>query len=122
MINRQRRCLMLKMSKRTEWRFAAVVGAEVDIVQDARILLKLGIDFQHNVILVELREHGRYLTLTKRIIEGVVDSRSRDAQPRRRGPVNHKLNAETIVLLVGSDIAQRWHCPKLVEQLCGPDV
>ena len=46
------------------------------------LLLELRRDFQHHVILVELREHGRHLALAERVVERVVDQLRRDAEPR----------------------------------------
>jgi hypothetical protein len=42
-------------------------------VQIRGILLELRIDFQHHVVLVQLREHRRDLPLAEGVVERVVD-------------------------------------------------
>ena len=45
-------------------------------------LLEVGLHFQHHVVLVQLREHGRDLPLAEGVVERVVDHLRRDAEAR----------------------------------------
>ena len=47
--------------------------------------------FEHDAVLVQLREHGRDLALAEGVVERVVDRLRRDAEPRRRIAVDHQL-------------------------------
>src|SRR5208282_4446668 len=46
------------------------------------IVLETGAHFQHDVILVQLREHGGDFTLPVSVVQRVVDGGGRDAQAR----------------------------------------
>ena len=43
-------------------------------------MFEAGFHFEHHVILIQLSEDGRHLALTVGIVEGIVDSRGRDAE------------------------------------------
>ena len=95
------------MGERAQRNLSTAGGAQVDVVELARIALKLRRDFQHHVILVELGEHGRDLALPECIVERVVDGRGRDAEARGGIAIDHQMRASPCVLLIGRDIAQR---------------
>ncbi len=58
------------------------------------------------MILVELREHRRHLTLAVCVVKRLVDRRRRDAQPRGGGAIEHQLRLNALRLLIARDVGQ----------------
>ena len=52
-------------------------------LRSSGLSLELRLDLQHDVVLVQLREHRRDLPLAEGVVERVVDHLRRDAEPRR---------------------------------------
>ena len=52
----------------------ARAGADEEVAQVERIPLKRRVDFQHHVILVQLREHGGDFALAVSVVERLVDA------------------------------------------------
>jgi hypothetical protein len=76
------------------------------MIQLIRIQLKLRLTLKHNVVLIHLRIHGADLSLTKSIVESVIDGGGRDPKPRGCDSVNHQRYGQSSRLLIGSDILQ----------------
>ena len=83
-------------------------------------LLELRLHLQHDVVLVELREHRRDLPLPEGVVQRVVDHLRRDAQPRGGVAVDHQLGLQPLVLLVAGDVAQLRQRLQLVDELAAP--
>jgi hypothetical protein len=81
-------------------------GADKDLVQRVRALPVLRRHLHHDVILVARSVDHRNLALAEGIIERVVDLRRGDAEPGRRGTVDHQIGFEPLLLLVGVDVGQ----------------
>ena len=117
MIDGQRRRARLEMGEGAQRHLAAGVRANVDVVERVRIALKLRRDFEHHVILIELREHRRHLPLPEGVVQRVVDQIRRDAEARSGQPIDHDMFLPAVVLLIGRDVAQRGNRLELVDQL-----
>ena len=91
MVHGQRRRRLLEMRESAERHLRAVRRIHVDILQRVGILLEARIDFEHDVILVELREHRGHLPLPEGVVEGVVDCWRQDSEPRGRIAIDHQL-------------------------------
>ena len=60
------------------------------MVQFVGIELKLRLTFKNDVVLIHLRIHRADLPLTEGVVQGVIDGRRRDAQPRCGDPVDYQ--------------------------------
>src|SRR5207253_2582179 len=89
-----------------EWRLSAGSRAQAKVLQIFEAVLELRFDFQHDAILVRLREDGRDLPLAKGIIERIVDGLRADAEARRRIAVDDQARLQAQVLVVAGDITQ----------------
>jgi hypothetical protein len=69
------------------------------------------------VILIQLRIHRINLSLPKRVIERVVDSRWRNSEPRSGRTIDHHRFCFTAQLLVRYHISQLWQLLQLRNQL-----
>jgi len=58
------------------------------------------------VVLIELREDGGDLALSKRVVQGIVNVRRKNAEARRGVAVNHQRGQKPVVLLVAGYIAE----------------
>ena len=76
------------------------------MIQIAGVLLKLWHALQNNVVLVHLRVHRVDLPLAERVIEGVIDCRWRDPQPRSAHSIDHQGYGESSQLLIRRNIFQ----------------
>ena len=89
-------------------RHLRVVGAgHPQQPQHAGVLLPRGVGFQHHPILVGLPEDGGDLALPEGVVQRVLDRLHRHTQPHRRVSVDVDERAESVLLLVGGDVAQR---------------
>ena len=75
-----------EVRKRCERDRRPVVDAHVNILQRVGAVGKFRSHFHDHVILVQRLVHDRHLALAKGVVEGVVDVRRRNAQPRTRCP------------------------------------
>ena len=80
MVYRQRRGLAFHVGELRERDHRVVLGADVNILEIEGIALIFGIDFEHDVILIELGEDGGDLALAIGIVEGVVEILGGDAE------------------------------------------
>ena len=101
---------------------AAAGAADIDVVQLAGVLLKVGLDLQDDAILVQLGEDGRDLALTEGVVEGVVDELRGDAQTRGRAAVDGQVDLQPLVLLVAAHVPQLRQLLQGLHQLGGPAV
>ena len=76
------------------------------LLQRIGVLAELRGDFQHHMVLVELREHDGDQALAEGVVEGVVDGRSGQAEPRGRVAIDDQVFFQRVILLVGGHVAQ----------------
>ena len=75
-------------------------------------LLERMLDFEHHVILVQLREDGGYFALAVRVVERLVDGGRRNSQARRGVAVELQRGAKALRLLIAGDVGQFRQLPK----------
>ena len=78
----------------------AAGAADIDVIQLAGMLPKVGLDLQNDAVLVQLGEDGGDLPLAEGVVERVVDHLRRDPEPRRRVAIDRERQLETAVLLI----------------------
>ena len=105
-IHRQGGGGLLDARKRAQRRHAAAGGANVDVGQIFRPAVQLGLGFQHDAVLVQLREQDKYLPLAEGVVQRVVDHLRRDPQPRGGIAIDHHLGLQAFALLIAGHIAQ----------------
>ena len=81
-------------------------SSHVNVSQRVGVPLKTRLDFQHHMILVQLREHCRYETLSECVVQSVVDHLGRDSKTRCAVSIDHQSCLESLVLLVAGNITQ----------------
>ena len=81
-------------------------SSHVDVFQRIGVPLKPRLDFQHHMILVQLREDRRYETLSECVVQSVVDHLRRNSKTRGAVSIDHQSCLESLGLLVAGDIAQ----------------
>src|SRR5262249_3131985 len=81
-------------------------GAQIQVLQILQLVLKLRFDFEHDPVLVRLREDRRYLPLGKGIIERIVDRLRADAKAGRRIAIDDQARLQAQVLVVAGDITE----------------
>ena len=69
-------------------------------------MLEIRIDFQNHVVLVQLREDGRDLPLTEGVVQRLVDACGRMPSREALSRSMTKSALQSLVLLVGSYVAQ----------------
>jgi hypothetical protein len=79
-IDRDRCDRILHAGERAEWHELARCGAHIEVPQCVGVELELRIELEHDVILVELREDCRNLTLAKGVVQCIVDRLWRDPE------------------------------------------
>ena len=97
-------------------------GRHVDVVQRIRILGIAGVDFHHDVILVDRAVDHRYLALSESVVQRVVDLQRADAEPRGRIAVDVKKGFQPALLLVRTDVGQDRIALQRVDELWRPGV
>src|SRR5437660_1397228 len=103
MVDRQRGIRSFEVAEGGERNLLPATGVDIDVSECVRILRKLRFDFQHNVILVQLRKNRRDLPLPKSIIERVVDRLRQDAKPRCGVTIDDQFSLEAPILLISGD-------------------
>ena len=106
--------------ERHRHRLPASRAGDVDVPEGPRALPELGLDLEHDPVLVELGEHRGDLPLAEGVVERVVDRLRADAEPRRGAAIHHQRGAEALVLLVAADIGQLPPLAQHVHQPRGP--
>src|SRR6266545_1692004 len=122
MIDGEERTRRLEVSKRRERHLCAVRRMHVDIFERIRGLLKARVHLEDNVILIQLREDGRYLSLTEGVVQSVVDCLWQNTEPRRRVPINDEVCLQTVCQLITGNITQFRQDVQLLHESWHPDV
>ncbi len=81
-------------------------GIQIDRVEDLGRRLQVRRSFQHHVVAVLLGEVLRHLRLAEQVVDGGVDRRGGDAEPRGRIAVDGQVHRRAAGLLVGADVLQ----------------
>ena len=108
------------MREGTERNLRAVGGFDVEVFQSLGILLELRINFEDDVILVQLRKDGGDLALAVGVVERIVDVGRENAEARRGVTVNHQRGKQALVQLVAGDVAQLRERFQLVHEARSP--
>ena len=82
-------------------------------------LLEIGLDFQHHVVLVQLREHGRDLALAVGVVQRLIDVGGRNAEAGSGVAVEHHAGAQTPDLLIAGHVAQLRQLLAALASICG---
>ena len=106
----------------TQWHLGTTGRAYVDVLQCVRTLLKIRFHLHYHMVLVQLREDGRDLTLAEGVVEGIVDHLGGDAQPRGGVAVDHQRGLQPPVLLITRHVPQLRECLQLLNQPWRPQV
>ena len=122
MVHLQRRGIGVVMREGAERHVAAAGRAYEDVPEAVRVLPELRVDLEHDVVLVQLRVHRRHEPLAERVVQRVVDHLRRDAEPRRRLPIDRERGLEPMRLLVAVDVDELGERPQLVVHLRRPVV
>ena len=80
---------------------------------------KLGLDFHHDVVLVQLREDGGDLALAEGVVEGVVDVGHGDAEAGRGVAVNDERCAQALILEVARNVGDDRLLAELLNHFAG---
>src|SRR5262249_50087541 len=78
--------------------------------------LKLLLDLHDYVILIQLCEDGRHLTLAKRVVQGVVDHLGGYAESRSGISIDNQIGLKAVVLLIARDVPELRERRELVYQ------
>ena len=101
---------------------AAAGAADIDVVQLAGVLLKVGLGLQNDAILVQLGEDRRDDALTIGVVKGVVDELGGDAETRGRAAVDGQVGLQALALLIAAHVPELRQFLQGRHQLGGPDV
>src|SRR6267143_2058944 len=82
MVERESRGSWLETGEGAERHLLAGGGADVNTLERIRVLLELRIDFEDDVILVELRKNRGDLTLAEGVVERVVNVGGKNSEAR----------------------------------------
>jgi hypothetical protein len=82
--------------------------------------LQLGDDLHHDAYVPAIGEAGRDLTLSKCVVERVVDLRGADPEAGGRVAIDDHPELEPGGLLIGDDILHVWHLPQALHELGCP--
>src|SRR5713226_5820273 len=120
MVEREGGVAGVETRESAERNLRAVGRLYIDIFQRIRILLKLRIDFQDNVILIELGKNGGDLALAKGIVKGVVNVGEKNAEARGGIAVDGERSEKTLVQLVAGDVAKFGERFQFVDEARSP--
>ena len=96
--------------------WCAVRGRHVDVAERGRVLAVLRLELEDDVVLVQLREDRRDLSLAERAVERVVHRLRGDAEARGRVAIDREIRAQAAVLLVRRDVLQLRRVAQRFEQ------
>ena len=122
MIDRQRSGGLPKVSEGRQRHLRALAGDHIHTLQRIRRELVAGIDFQHDVILVQRLVDGRNLLLAESVIENVVDLLWRDPQTRSRVAIDDDVFLQSTDLLIAVHVLELGNLAKLLQELGRPFV
>ena len=83
----------------------SVGRVHVNVFEILRILLELRIDFQNDMVLIQLSENGGDQALTIGVVERVVDVRGKNSEPRGRIAINDHACLQAVILLIAGHVA-----------------
>ncbi len=92
----------------------------VDILQRVGILLELRIHFEHDVILVQLRENRGHLPLPERVIQRVVNRLRQNSQPGCCVAINREGGLHPALLLIAGHVGQLIQISQFIDQFRSP--
>ncbi len=84
----------------------AGAGRDANPLEGRRVETRFGGEFEHDVVLIDLREDGRHLALAERIVERVVDQLGRDPELAGALTVDDHRGARRGAFQVAGDVAQ----------------
>ena len=84
-------------------------GLDVDVIERVGTELVLRIDLHDHEVLVEAGVHGGDLALSEGVVEHLVDGGCGDAEAGGGIAINDKRFGESLILLVGGDVAKFGH-------------
>ena len=82
---------------------------DVDVVERVGTQLVLRIDLHDHEVLVEAGIHGGDLALTEGIVEDLIDGGGGDAEARCGVAIDDEGFGQSLILLIGGDVAQFRH-------------
>src|SRR5260370_19826502 len=118
-VHRQRPGPGLEMGKSAEWH-RSVRAWEIDVLQPDRRPLELRRGLEHHMVLVELGEQSRDLSLAEGVVERVVDHLRGNPEPRGGYPIDHQRGPQGLVLLIVRHAPKLGERPYPVGELRGP--
>lgn len=92
----------------------------IDVAQSVRTGLKLGQNFENDVILIRLRIESVYLPLSKRVVKGRTDLIGIDVEPRRGRPIIFEMGADSVRLLIRGHIGDFGKLTHFGDKFRGP--
>src|ERR1700740_930644 len=113
MVDRERFDLWHEMRERTQRYLRATGPDHVKLGQCGRIILKLRLDLEDQLVLTGRCIEVCDLTLTKCVVKRLVDERRRYSHPRGGIAVDLDRQMRDCDLLVGGDVLELRHFPHL---------
>ena len=89
----------------------AVGRPDVDVFKRVRILLEFRLDFQHDMVLVQLSKHGRDQTLAEGVVQRVVDHLRGNCIASSAVAIDNESRLQSFSLLIAG------HVPKIGQHL-----
>ncbi len=111
---------LLNTGHTAEWHLCAAQRRHVQKGQRRRAHTVRGIHLQHHPVLVALREDGGHQSLTKCVVERVVNRRHRNAQATGCVSVDPDIGLQTLVLPITGDIRQGRMLTQAIKQALRP--
>ena len=78
---------------------------------------KFRLHLQDQVVLVQLREQRRNLPLAEAVVERVIETLGREAEARRRRPVDLQRHLTAVVLQIARDVLELGQAPQAIDEL-----
>src|SRR6266478_3143172 len=92
----------------------------INVFQVFRALLELRVDFQHDVVLIQLRENGGDQALAESVVQRVVNVGGKNSEARRRVAIDGEHREQALVLLVAGDVTQLGQLLELFHEARDP--
>ena len=122
MINNQRRRARFDVADCAERNLRAATGTDINVIERIGIAAESRRDFQHDMILVQLREHGGHQALAESIVKRVVNLLHAEAQPGSVVAIDNQRRFQPVILLIRGDVAQGGQGSQLPYQPVRPRV
>src|ERR1019366_9271095 len=78
----------------------------VNVLERIGILLETRINFENNVILIELGKHRGDLTLAERVVKDIINGGWKDSEARCGIAINDEHGLQAEILLIAGDVTQ----------------